>query len=76
MAMEASQCLCMPLMEVYTDPEFWATGGKIGRAKYIQLVEISLKDQNLFAVSSETQGMIGTYPNYKKPKRTAIINQT
>ena len=48
MAMEPNQGLCLPSMEVYIDSEVWATGGKIGRAKNTQLVEISLKDQNLF----------------------------
>ena len=48
MEMEPNQGLCLPSMEVYIDPEVWAIGGKIGRAKNTQLVEISLKDQNLF----------------------------
>ena len=48
MAMEPNQGLCLPWMEVYIDPEIWAIGGNIGREKNTQLVEISLKDQNLF----------------------------
>ena len=31
--MEPNQGLCLPSMEVYIDPEVWAIGGKIGRAK-------------------------------------------
>ena len=48
MAMEPNQGLCLPWREVYIDPEVWAIGGNIGRAKDTQLVEISLKDQNFF----------------------------
>ena len=48
MAMEPNQGLCLPWMEVYIDPEVWAIGGNIGREKNTQLVEISLKDRNLF----------------------------
>ena len=35
-------------MEVDIDPEVWAIGGKIGRAKNAQPVEITLKDKNFF----------------------------
>ena len=48
MTMEPNQDLCLPLMEVDIDPESGPIRGKIGRAKNIQLVEITLKDQNLF----------------------------
>ena len=48
MAMELNQSLCLLWIDVYIDPEVWAIGGNIGRAKNTQLVEISLKDQNLF----------------------------
>ena len=33
-------------MEVDINPGVWAIGGKIGRAKNAQPVEITLKDQN------------------------------
>lgn len=49
MTMEPNLGLCLPLMEVDIDPEGWAIGGKIGSAKYnALLVEITLKDKNLF----------------------------
>ena len=47
-AVEPNQGLFLPSIEVYIDPEVWAIGGITGRAKNTQLVEISLKDQNLF----------------------------
>ena len=48
MAMELNQSLCLPWIDVYIDPEVWAIGGNIGRAKNTQLVEMSHKDRNLF----------------------------
>ena len=53
MTMKPNQGLCLPLMEVDTDPEVWATGGKIGRAKNAQPVKITLKDQNFFPCQKE-----------------------
>ena len=77
MAMEPNQGLCLPSMEVYIDPEVWAIGGITGRAKNTQLVEISLKDQNLFLCQRQyplrpetRQGLIPIIGN----KRTEIIN--
>ena len=35
MTMEPNQGLCLPLMEVDIDPEIWAIGGKMGRAKML-----------------------------------------
>ena len=49
MTVEPNQGLCLPLLEVDMDPEVWAKGGKIGRAKYAQPVAITLKGQNLFS---------------------------
>ena len=48
MTIEPNQSLGLPLMEIDMDPGVWAIGGKIGRAKNSQPVEITLKNQNLF----------------------------
>ena len=78
MAMEPNQGLCLPWMEVYTDPEVWAIGGNIGRAKNTQLVEISLIDQNLFLCQKQyllrPKAQQGLIPIIRKHKRTEIIN--
>ena len=48
MTTEPNQSLCLPPVEVDIDPEVWAVGGKIGRAKNAQPVEITLKNPKLF----------------------------
>ena len=48
MTIEPNQSLGLPLMEIDMDPGVWAIGGKIGREKNSQPVEITLKNQNLF----------------------------
>ena len=68
--MEPNQGLCLPLMEVYIDPAVWAKGGKIGRAKNTQPVEISLKDQNLFLClrPEARQGLISIIGNIREQR--------
>ena len=46
--MKPTENLCLTLTEVETNPEVWATGGKIGRVISAQPVQITTKNPNNF----------------------------
>ena len=68
--MECNQGLCLPLMEVGIDPEVWPIGGKVGRAKNAQLVEIIHTHTHMYIYC-----FLGPHPGHMESPRLRVESE-